>query len=349
MIYILVFLALGALVPFGTSGSRQNTTLLLFVLLALFLFIGFRWQVGCDWTGYLNIFEITRDRTLQEVLTDREPAFGILNYVLHAFDQEYFWINVIGALIFLTGLYFFARREPNPLAIVALSFPVLVVNMPMSGVRQGIAIGLFMIAMNAYRDRNRWLYAAAVLAASGFHQSALIFLGLAPLIGVRKTAATITFALILTLPAMYLLFTGTANFYADRYSGGVDEAAGAPFRTALLGLTGLIFFFVLRKRWLRDHPEDYELHLIGATMMLAVLPIALFSSVVGDRIGYYLIPFQLVVLARLPSLLRNDSLAPIYAVLPYLALLVFFVGWINLSPLFERCYLPYNSVLVGGE
>lgn len=349
MIYVLVLASLFAVVPLGSANGRANTTLFMFALLILFLFVGFRWEVGCDWTGYLNIFDITRGASLEEVLTGREPAFGLANYLLHSFEQDYFWINVIGALFFFAGLYFFARRERNPLAVVALSFPVLIVNMPMSGVRQGIAIGFFMIAVNAYRDGKRWLYAAMVIAASGFHQSALIFLGLTPLIGVRKTAATVAFAVILTLPAMYFLFTGTADFYADRYVGTGSEAAGAPFRAALLTVTGVIFFMVLRGRWRREHPDDYEIYLIGATLMLAALPLTVFSSVIGDRIGYYLIPLQLVMLARLPYLLRNDSVAPIYAVLPYLTLFVFFVGWINLSPLFDRCYLPYNSVLLGVE
>ncbi|NOT40909.1 MAG: EpsG family protein [Alphaproteobacteria bacterium] len=349
MIYVAFFVALSALVPLGSAGGRQNTILFVLALAALFLFVGFRWQVGCDWTGYLNIFEITRLASVEEVLAGREAGFGLLNVLLHSFELDYFWVNAAGALFFFVGLYFFARREQNPLAVVALAFPILIVNMPMSGVRQGIAIGFFMLAINAYRDGNRWLYAAAILAGSTFHQSALIFLGLTPLIAVRKTVATIAFALILSLPAMYLIFTGAAGFYAERYVGGGDEAAGAPFRTALLGLTGLLFFVVLRKRWLRDHPDDYELYSLASVMMLAVLPIALVSSVVGDRIGYYLIPFQLVIFARIPKLMKYDAAAPVYAVLPYVGLLVFFLAWINLSPLFERCYLPYDSVLFGVE
>lgn len=349
MIYILLFAALSALVPLGTSAGRPNTPLLALVCFGLFLFVGFRWQVGCDWTGYLNIFEITRQASIDEILNAREPGFGLLNLLIHAFELDYFWINVASAALFFIGLYFFAKREANPLALVALSFPVLIVNMPMSGVRQGIAIGFFMLAINAYRDGNRWLYAGAVLAGAAFHQSALIFLGLAPLIAVRKTAATIAFALILTLPAMYLLFTGAAGFYADRYIGGVDEAAGAPYRTALLAATGLLFFAALRKRWFRDFPADYELYVMAAAMMVAVLPIALYASVIGDRMGYYLIPFQLVIFARLAHLMRNDSMAPLYAMLPYFALLAFFIGWMNLSPIFDRCYLPYGSVLAGGE
>jgi hypothetical protein len=246
-------------------------------------------------------------------------------------------------------LYLYARRQENPLAIAALSFPVLIVNMPMSGVRQGIAIGFIMIAINAYRDGKRLLYAGAVLTGATFHQSAMFFLGLTPLIRLPKTVVTVGFAILLTAPAIYYVATDAVGFYAERYGEGAADAAGAPFRTALLALVGLTFFAALRRRWRKEYPDDYEIFAIASALMIASLPLALYSSIVGDRFGYYLIPFQLVALERVAILFRSDRLAPVYAVVTYIGLLVFFVLWITLSPLFGRCYLPYQSVLFGLE
>ena len=76
MIYAVVLASLFALVPLGATHRRPNTTLFVFTLAILFLFVGFRWEVGCDWMGYLNIFEITRNASLQEVIAGREPAFA---------------------------------------------------------------------------------------------------------------------------------------------------------------------------------------------------------------------------------------------------------------------------------
>lgn len=349
MIYAAVYLLLCAFVPFGNAHGQKNVLLLAIICTVLFVFVGFRWEVGCDWTGYLNIFEVTRKTTLAEALSGREPGFTLLNIFAHYLDLDYFHINVGGSLLFFLGLFLFAKRQENPLAIVALSFPVLIVNMPMSGVRQGIAIGFFMVAINAYRDGRRLLYAALVLAGSTFHQSAMLFLGLAPLIRLQKTVATIAFALILTTPAIYYVASGAIGFYAERYGDSGSDAAGAPVRTALLALVGIAFFLVLRKRWRNTYPGDYEIFAIASGLMVASFPLSLYASIIGDRIGYYLIPFQVVVLQRISALFKRDKLAEIYGVIPYIGLLVFLVLWMNLSPLFERCYLPYQSVLFGTD
>jgi EpsG family len=349
MIYVVIYILLCLLVPFGRIGGRRNTALLLFVSTVLFVFVGFRWQVGCDWGGYLNIFEITRQSSVEEAASGREPGFALLNVFLHNLGLDYFYVNVAGSFLFFLGLYLYARRQENPLAIVALSFPVLIVNMPMSGVRQGIAIGFLMIAINAYRDGRRWLYAGTVLAGATFHQSALIFLGLAPLIRLPKTVATVGFAIILTAPAVYYAATGAASFYVERYGESGAAAAGAPYRTALLALVGLAFFVILNKRWRQKFPDDYEITAIASALMIASLPLALYSSIMGDRFGYYLIPFQIVALERIAVLFKNDRMNPIYTAAPYVGLLVFFVLWIAYSPLFADCYLPYQNVLLWPE
>jgi hypothetical protein len=346
VIYAIVYLLLSVLVPLGSARGRKNIALLVLVTMLLFLFVGFRWQVGCDWGGYENIFEITRQSTVEEAISNREPGFTLLNIFIHNLKLDYFWVNVVGAFLFFLGLFLFARRQENPLAIMALSFPVLIMNMPMSGVRQGIAIGFFMIAINAYRDGRRVLFAALVLLGGTFHQSAFLFLGLTPLIRLRKTVLTVAGAALLTLPALYFLATGAIGFYAERYGGDAADAAGAPFRTALLAIVGLMFLVFFRRRWREKYPDDYEVFLIASVLMIVTLPLALYFSIIGDRLGYYLIPFQIVVLARIPQLVARDKLRPLYAVAPYIGFFIFFVAWISLSPLFEGCYVPYWSVLL---
>jgi hypothetical protein len=262
---------------------------------------------------------------------------------------DYFFVNVASALLFFLGLFLFAQREHNPLAVVALSFPVLIVNMPMSGMRQAIAIGCLMVAINAYRDGKRVLYAALVLIAATFHQTAILFLGLAPLIRIEKTIATVGFALLLSAPALYLISTDLIGFYSERYGEAAIDSTGAPFRTGVLALVGAAFLLTMQGRWRRAFPDDHELYLIASLLMIASFPVALYSSTVGDRLGYYLIPFQVVVLTRIPILFKKDPLVPVYAAAPYVGFLVFFALWTNFSALFEQCYLPYRSVLTGQD
>jgi hypothetical protein len=336
------------LVPLGANRQRKNTILLAIVSVALFIFVGFRWEVGCDWTGYLNIFELSRGVAVEESLASREPGFALLNALIHALELDYYYVNVAASLLFFVGIFLFARRQENPLAVVALSFPVLILNMPMSGVRQGIAIAFFMVAINAYREGNRLLYAGAVLAGGAFHQSALLFLGLTPLIKRNRDILAFALAVILSIPAGYYVFTTVVGTYVERYGADLGDAAGAPVRTAMLAVVGA-GFFIVRKRWRNRFPADYELFAIAAFLMFVTLPLALLASIIGDRMGYYLIPFQVVILQRLPYLFRGGANAQLLAATPYAALLVFLMLWMNFSPLFEGCYLPYRSVLFATE
>jgi hypothetical protein len=345
MIYVVVYLLLCATVPFGTVRDRPNTTLLLFVLAALFLFVGFRWEVGCDWEGYEKIFFNVMGREIDELVVDREVGFALLNALVQYFGLDYFYVNVGTSLFFFGSMYFFARRQRNPLAIVALAFPVLIMNLPLSGIRQGVAVAFLMLAINAYTDGRRFLYAALILLASSFHQSALVFLGLTPLIRIEKTIATVGLAAILSLPALYFVVTGAVGFYADRYAGDAGDAAGAPFRTGVLLIVGLLFLTLMRKRWRILYPADYEIYVIAAFAMLTILPLTLYASIIGDRMGYYLVPFQLVMLERIRALFSKEPLVAVYAGGVFFAQLLFFVAWIWLSTNFGICYLPYRSVL----
>ena len=345
MIYAAIYILLCLLVPLGRTHDRRSVAILAIVSILLFLFVGFRWEVGCDWTGYQNIYWISGDKSPEEILADREPGFGMLNYYIRHLDLDYYYINVVEALIFFVGLFLFALKQENPLAIVALSFPILIMNMPMSAVRQAIAIGFIMMAINAFRDGKRLTYAGAVLAGGTFHQSSILFLGLAPLIRLRLTIWTAALSAILAAPGLYYLFASTFDIYTQRYGGNARDAFGAPYRAALLAVVGITFVWLFRARWRKAYPQDYAMYWLAAVAMIATVPITLYSSIVGDRIGYYLIPFQIVILERMPFLFRGSRYVLFLEVVPYLVLLVFFATWLATSSLFQRCYVPYQSLL----
>src|SRR5262249_9559690 len=132
---------------------------------------------------------------------------------------------------------------------------------------------------------------------------AAVFLALAPFIGrERSLVLNIALAGVLAYVGTYL-FHGTVEMYSDRYldidseqyMGAQTQAAGAVYRSGLLALTGAVFIFFLSNRWKASSPHDHMLVLIGAYLMLAVLPLSVFSSVIGDRFGYYLNPIQLII------------------------------------------------------
>ena len=75
---------------------------------------------------------------------------------------------------------------------------------------------------------------------------------------------------------------------------------------------------------------------------LAVLPI---SSVISDRFGYYVTPIQLMILARLPYLVRPGPQGQLISMAPYLGLGLVLLVWTQKSKHFNQCYLPYKTWL----
>ena len=138
----------------------------------------------------------------------------------------------------------------------------------------------------------------------------------------------------------------SAELAATRYIGTGVDAFGAIFRVGAIFLSAAYFFYFVRKKWVRKFPEDYSLVSIGAIGMAITVILLPISSVIADRFAYYLIPIQAMIFARLPFLPFKSN-KNIHVALPYVGLLVMFVVWTQTSSLFEGCYLPYQSWILG--
>lgn len=318
-----------------------------FVLAALFVFSAFRYQVGCDWSGYYFQYLQATSFEWSSITDIREPIWWAILGWIKDMGWPYPVANIISSAVFFLGVHILARRQPDPLAFLVLLFPILIINMPMSGIRQGAAIGLLCIAFVAFTDRRAVWFAFWVILAAGFHASALIFMLLVPVATGRYTRSRLLLAAILAVPGAFYLASGEAAEVAtSRYIGTDIDAAGAAFRVAILGLSALYFFLFARKKWLRTWPQDYSLASIGAIGMAMSFLLVPVSTVIGDRFGYYLIPIQAMIFARIPFLPFRTN-AALHAALPYLGLLLVFMVWSQLSRHFQQCYIPYQSWIFG--
>ena len=97
----------------------------------------------------------------------------------------------------------------------------------------------------------------------------------------------------------------------------------------------------LDAKWKEQSLRDYKLVKICSYLMIVTLPLCLYSSVAGDRIGYYLIPVQLMILVRLPLLIQGRY-SKVIASIPYAVGGLFLMTWVSLSSLFEACYSTYQ-------
>jgi hypothetical protein len=336
------------LLKYAAGSSRSQVQLAYwFALIFLFVFSAFRFEVGCDWTGYLNQYYVYGAVPLAALAQQAEPLWVGLFSLQTLWNLDYPWINVASSVIFFAGAHVMAQRQPNPLAFLVLLFPVLIINMPMSGIRQGAAIGVMFIAFMAFVDRALVRFVVLVFVAAAFHSSAMVFMLLAPLVTGKYSRGRLFLAAVLALPgAFFLSGSEEAGVAASRYINSGADAAGALFRVGVLGLSGLYFLWFLRRKWERDFPADFKLAMIGSLMMVGALILVPVSSVIADRLAYYLIPVQVLILTRIPYFQWRSS-HQLHTVFPYALLLSMFVVWTSLSSLFDQCYRPYQTWIFG--
>lgn len=315
------------------------------IFFTLFIFVSFRYEVGCDWATYEGLFYNTDQYEWFNIFDHRDPFFWLINGLLNKLNFSFLALNIVLSGIFFLGIHKLAKFQPDPLGFLILIFPILIVNMPMSGIRQSAAIGLICIAFIHFIEHRPIKFSTWVLIASGFHLSAIVFMALIPFSSGRYNNTRLAISIIMILPSLiFIYFSEGASIAIKTYVGAEVEAYGAAFRVSILTLSAIYFFLCVKEKWKKTYYLDYSLVSLGSIGMVLLFLIVPFSSVISDRFGYYLIPIQAMIFARLPFLPFKKN-HYIHVILPYLGMFIVFCVWALTSWHFQKCYMPYDNWL----
>lgn len=347
-----VYLSIFAfLVVLGLALKSRQTELRIAFVFCIFLalFAGTRTWVGCDYIGYLLRFlNFNRDATFADVLSFREPAFELLNFATIHAGFTYNTLILAASTIYVACLYVFSRLAKSPIAFLALSLPVLVYQLGMSGMRQALALGFIMLAIVAFQQRKRLYVALLIALGSLFHTSAAIFLPLAVIAGRKVSMRNLVISLVVMGPITVWLLGDRVATYNDRYVEqvyGENSSGGAWIRYVLTAIPFMAFLWKRRLIKLRE-PELYGLYLLFAMIVMAMAPIGLVSTVALHRLTFYAMPVGILVMLSVSASVFSARSGLITRVLPYVYYLVYLVGWFTLSRHADSCYIPYRSWLL---
>jgi hypothetical protein len=318
------------------------------VLFGLIVFVTFRWEVGCDFYSYKNqYYGKFGVLDFYQAASQREPGYALAVYFLKSTGFSWESINVLAAASFFFGIHTIARREPNPLLYITLLFPIYIVGLGMSAVRQCLASGFICLAFNALADKKLLRYILFVAIGGTFHNSALVFLPLATVLFPGGAHIKALAGLVVAAPVIFVLAgSSAAETYSSLYVNSGIEAEGGRFRALPIAATGLVFLLWLRVTWKNKYPQDYMRMLIFSFGFVLVLPLVFYSSVMGDRFGYYLMPLAYLAQARAYKLFHGKVAFPIFFV-PQLIDVVYLLAWCLSSWIFSFCYVPYQTWLGG--
>lgn len=143
--YFLVFLF--TLIPVIIEAPNWYWWLLFGTYVA---FIGLRFEVGGDWTGYLYIFEGVKSAPwfgYEAIFNDL--GYHLINKLATTLNQEIYFVNTFVAIIFVSCLFTFCKSLKNPYLGLTVAFPYLTTVVAMGYTRQAAAIALELVALMA--------------------------------------------------------------------------------------------------------------------------------------------------------------------------------------------------------
>lgn len=344
-VYVGAF-ALLALIGANTDRRTASFGLTLCLATVLILFMGTRDHTGCDFIAYgLRYYRLYDGIPLTELLKREEPGFHVLNWFVHLFNLHYMWLNMLASTIYVVCVLQFSKLATRPLFLVSLFFPILIVQLGMSGIRQALATGFLMLAFVAFTNRARGKTAFWILVATVFHQSAIILLPIALVARAKVSLARLIMALAVLGPLAAVLLGDRAEVYSDRYVQqiyGEASSSGALLRYAV-ALLPFLFFIALRDKVKKLYPNTFELMRLFTIITIAVFPLVFVSTVALHRVVYYLLPVSVLTLLAVSEALvpKSDKTTPI--LFPVAVYGSYILVWFSISKHADKCYLPYES------
>lgn len=325
--------------------ERNQKIVVVFFAFFLLWYMGARDTVGCDWWGYLHRFHVLPlNQPFSAILSDfDEPGFWFLMKFVRENGLHYMWLNFIATIVMLICFVVFCRAHRNSLVILALLFPVVIVQLGMSGIRQGMAVGFIMVATVAWMRGSKLWTAVWILTGSLFHASVVIFLPLVPLAGRKVTTKWLFGATALLSPVVVFLMGDRVETYSDRYLDDSEITSSGALLRYVLVLIPAVFFLKYKEKLKTAFPESFELMRLTTAMTFSLIPVAIFSSILLHRVIYYVMPLSIVTFVALaevafPKLGRKTVLF-----LPLAVYGLYSVSWFLISYHARACYIPYQN------
>ncbi|WP_158658531.1 EpsG family protein [Methylocystis bryophila] len=271
------------------------------------MMIGFRWQVGGDWTWDTRRILALEGGSLSQFMSSVDPGYGALMWLTSISGFNIWFLHLIGGSIFAYGLGAFCLREPHPWLAMTVAVPYLIIVVSMGYDRQAVAIGFVMLAMIGMRELNLRRFVISMVLATSMHVTSL---SLMPVFAIGSKIKKLWLIVIggpIFAVGYYYLLQQKADTSVSGYIQTGYSSSGAGIRIAMNAIPAIIFL-LFRKRFVMS--EGDKVFGIGLSLLAMAFVVALIaspSSTAVDRMALYVIPLQMFVLGRLPGAFGKGS------------------------------------------
>ena len=159
--------------------QKQKPVLFLIAYMGIIfsLTVGFRHNIGSDWSQYLRHYEEIKEISFLGIF-DKPGDYGhlIFNWIFAKLDLGIHWLNFTYIIIFFIGLIKFCNKEKNPWIAICVATPYLILVVAMSLTKQSVALGFIFLGINYLRDKKFIYFILSIICGAFFHNSAIIIL-----------------------------------------------------------------------------------------------------------------------------------------------------------------------------
>ncbi len=287
--------------------KENNYAIAVFFVLFLLLLILRDETVGRDLLSYKGYFQSYFYRPLNSIdFSQVESLFKALYWLIGRVSHDFqFYLAVIAVLTVIPIATLYNEEKSHSYLKIVLFLNMTTFVMIISGIRQGLALGLGMIAYRFVRKKNWIAFLLVVLLALGIHHSAFMILFMYPLYHISFKKKHLLFI----VPAVGFSFIFNRQIFvfannllaefSDEYVTQIN-ATGA-VTTLLLFLAFAVFSFVIPD----ETKMDKETLALRNFMVFSVF-MQCFSPLhtLAMRLNYY---FILFIPLLLPKILKIPS------------------------------------------
>lgn len=250
-------------------------------LAILSLFAGMRsYRVGTDSGSYTRNFRSSLDIDSFELTGSREFGYQLLEYTLLRLNAEYFWLFFLtSAIVVYCYLTVIKKYSVNYIFSVFLFIALGVYTFFFNGLRQGLAMAIFALALPYLLEKRLVLYLIIIAIASLFHSTVLFMIPFYFLVNLRikpiyKILATFVGSLFVS--RFLITYISSSNERYESY-GTLDQDGGGYLTLGFYTIILFIIYVVIRIYKIKNR-QFMQLFTFYAIGVVFIIPIAMLGA-----------------------------------------------------------------------
>ena len=345
--YLLLFIPFLIYIIGVFKGKKLDKVIIIIFFSLLIILLSVRnIKVGIDLKNYKYLFESISKFNFDYLVSyskKGEFLYVYLNKIVFLLGLNFQWFLFIVAIISIMPIMlYYYKKSDNAILTIVLFLTVAPFTMFFSGLRQSIAMGLFIFSYRYVEDKKIVKFIICIVIASFFHKSALFCLVLYPLYHSNISKKW----LYAVLPVMVIIFIFNKQIFSailsftTLYDGKIESTG------AYSMLIVLILFLVYCLSFPDKNKIDDEINGLRNILLLSII-IQSFAPIhfTVMRLNYYYLLFIPILITKVKAISKSENIVINnfiqFAMICFFAFYFYYNGYYGKDALSIFPYVPF--------